>query len=94
MKSKNSSRTESRVTGKFYTKPVAAGDAPKFLAKEAKTVNKPDKAGADDKVTNLKAYRRANSLCFVREKWKGKNHQCPPNVPLHIIQELLEAVQM
>lgn len=28
------------------------------------------------------------------EKWTGRGHKCPPNVSLHVIQELLDAVQM
>jgi len=46
----------------------------------------------NDKLDLLKAYRRDKGLCFkCGEKW-SKQHQCPQQVPLHIIEELLEVL--
>lgn len=51
--------------------------------------------GSSDKLSALKAFRRANNLCFTcGEKWTGRNHKCPTQVPIHVIQELLDAVQV
>ena len=47
----------------------------------------PQNSASSDKLTTLKAYRRANNLCFTcGEKWTGRNHKCPTQVPLHIIE--------
>lgn len=49
----------------------------------------------EDKFASLKSFRRANGLCFVcGEKWTSKNHQCPTHIPIYVIQELMEAVQV
>jgi hypothetical protein len=49
----------------------------------------------DDKWSTLKSYRRANGLCFVcGEKWQGKNNKCLEQVPVHMVQELLEMFQL
>lgn len=45
-----------------------------------------------DKLDFLMAYRREKGLCFkCGDKW-NKQHKCPPQVPLHIIEELLEVI--
>lgn len=46
-----------------------------------------------DKVATLRAYRRAKGLCFTcGERW-GRDHRCPANVPLHVIEELLQMLE-
>jgi hypothetical protein len=48
----------------------------------------------DDKLDALKAFRRSKGLCFTcGEKW-SRAHKCPAQVPLHIIEELLEVLQI
>jgi hypothetical protein len=48
---------------------------------------------SEDKLATLKAYRRQNNLCFkCGNKW-SKEHKCPPQVPLHVIEELLDALE-
>jgi len=47
----------------------------------------------DDKLAALRAQRRKLGLCMkCGEKW-GKQHKCPNQIPLHILEEFLEAVQ-
>lgn len=47
----------------------------------------------DDKLSALREHRRENGLCFkCGGKW-GKTHKCPPNVPIHVVEELLDALQ-
>lgn len=47
----------------------------------------------DDKVEDLKSFRKQNGLCYkCGEKW-GHNHKCPPQVPLHVLEELWDAMQ-
>ena len=65
-------------------------DKPKFASKkeEVKTSDSKDKLAA------LKSYRRANGLSFTcGEKWAGKAHNCLAQISLHVIQELIDAVQ-
>jgi hypothetical protein len=54
-----------------------------------------DKSASHEKWAALKAYRKAHNLCYIcGEKWTGHNHKCPDQVPLHMIQELLEMFQL
>lgn len=47
----------------------------------------------EDKLTTLQSFRRRNGLCLkCRNKW-SKDHECPPQVPLHVIEELLDALE-
>jgi len=47
----------------------------------------------EDKLANLKSFRRRNGLCFkCGNKW-SKDHKCPPQVALHVIEELLDALE-
>lgn len=47
----------------------------------------------EDKLATLKNFRRQNGLCFkCGNKW-SKDHKCPPQVPLHVIEELLDALE-
>lgn len=50
-------------------------------------------AEGQDKLQSLKAFRRENELCFkCGEKW-GHNHECPPQVPLHVLDEIWDAME-
>lgn len=43
-----------------------------------------------NRLSTLKAYRRARGLCFkCGEKW-GPEHTCPATIQLHVVEELLE----
>jgi hypothetical protein len=47
-------------------------------------------ATADERVTALRAFRRAKGLCYkCGERWR-KEHTCPASVQLHIVEELFE----
>lgn len=38
---------------------------------------------------------KANGLCFTcGEKWTGRNQKCPTQVPLHVIQEFMDVLQL
>uniref|UniRef100_A0ACD5ZUU6 Uncharacterized protein n=1 Tax=Avena sativa TaxID=4498 RepID=A0ACD5ZUU6_AVESA len=43
-----------------------------------------------DKVSALRAYRRARGLCFTCGQRWGQDHKCPTTVPLHVMEELLQ----
>lgn len=64
------------------------------LVRQVKLTFKPeetkkDKPPVESNWATLKAHRKANGLCFVcGEKWTGRNHKCPNQVPRHVIQEL------
>ncbi|KAL5211653.1 hypothetical protein ABZP36_022500 [Zizania latifolia] len=47
----------------------------------------------DDRVAALRAYRRSKGLCFTcGEKW-GPEHTCSTSIQLHVVEELIHAVQ-
>ena len=47
---------------------------------------------SDDKLSALRAYRRAKGLCVkCAEKW-SRDHKCPEVVQLHVIQELYDLI--
>lgn len=50
-------------------------------------------AAPDNKLGALRAYRRANGLCFTcGERW-SHDHRCAPTVQLHVVEELIEMLQ-
>ena len=50
-------------------------------------------ARGEDRVTALRNYHRARSLCFkCGERW-GQDHQCAATVQLHVVEELWEMLQ-
>lgn len=43
----------------------------------------------EEKVAAVKAYRRANGLCYkCGDKWSPNNHICSSTVPFHMVEEL------
>lgn len=43
----------------------------------------------EDKFSAIKAYRRANGLCYKSgDKWSPNNHTCSNSVPLHLVEEI------
>ena len=55
--------------------------------------NKTDKGDSDDKWKSLMTFCKKNGLCYkCGEKW-GHNHKCPPQVSLHVIEELWDALE-
>jgi hypothetical protein len=59
-----------------------------------KMKNKQQHTEVDDKLATLKQYRRRNGLCFkYGAKW-GPNHTCPDQIPLHVLEELLDALEI
>ncbi|XP_066317156.1 uncharacterized protein [Miscanthus floridulus] len=48
---------------------------------------------AEDKLAALRDMRRKNSLCFkCGAKW-SHTHKCPAQVPLHVLEEILDALE-
>ena len=57
-------------------------------------MSKTTKSESDDKMATLKAFRCRNGLCFkCGEKW-SPGHTCPAQVSLHVLEELLEAMDL
>lgn len=47
----------------------------------------------DDKLAAMKDFCKKNGLCFCcGEKWSHR-HKCPSQVSLHVIEELLDALE-
>ncbi|KAK1608898.1 hypothetical protein QYE76_032571 [Lolium multiflorum] len=82
-RSSSSSRTNYRAfhnTNK--TKHSGRGDEQK----------KPEAPRWDDKLEALRAFRKSKGQCFTcGEKW-SRTHKCPTQVPLHILEELLDVL--
>ena len=52
-----------------------------------------DRSENEDKLKSLLAFRTKNGLCYkCGEKW-GHNHKFPPQVSLHVVEELLDALE-
>uniref|UniRef100_A0A0A9DEA6 Retrotransposon gag domain-containing protein n=1 Tax=Arundo donax TaxID=35708 RepID=A0A0A9DEA6_ARUDO len=57
-------------------------------------IKKPEKSPLDERWESLKAFCKAKGLCFTcGDKW-AKTHKCPAQVPIHIVQELMENFQL
>jgi hypothetical protein len=77
--------------GKSSSRVFSARDKTKFIFKKDE-VKKSDKTSPIDKWAALKEFRRSNNLCFTcGEKW-GKGHQCPAQVSINAIHELMEVL--
>jgi hypothetical protein len=58
-------------------------------------LKKPGKTIGDEKLAALMAYCKANGLCYMRgENWTGRNHKCPDQVLIHMLQKLLDLLQV
>lgn len=67
-------------------KPVQIDD--KMISDPAKTVLR------NDGISALRSYRRSKGLCFTcGERW-SRDHKCSPTIQLHVMEELLEALQV
>lgn len=54
---------------------------------------KSEKGESEDRVQSLLQFRKKNGLCFkCGEKW-GRNHKCPAQVAIHVIEELWDALE-
>ena len=84
-----------RPLGRVFTKGLDRGLADKSTTVDAeKGKNKQQRPKMDEKLATLKQYRRRNWLCFIcGAKW-GPNHTCPDQIPLHVLEELLTALQI
>lgn len=48
----------------------------------------------EDKLQALKQYRRRNGLSFkCGNKW-GHNHKCLEQIPLHVLEEILDSIEL
>jgi hypothetical protein len=83
------SMAKSKGSGKVFFRGQersGSADSNKFKAK-------PNRVDSEDKLGSLKQYRRKNGLCFkCGGKW-STTHTCPEHVPLHVIEELLDALE-
>jgi len=67
-------------------------DKRKFVARREDT-ERDGKGEKDDKLSALMAHRKKLGLCFkCGEKW-AHNHKCPQHIPLHVLEEILDAIE-
>lgn len=53
-----------------------------------------NKIEGEDKLASLRDFRRKNGLCFkCGGKW-DKNHKCPAQILIHVLEELLDALRI
>jgi hypothetical protein len=81
--------TKSKGSGKVFFRGQersGSADSDKLKAKQ-------NRVDSEDKLGSLKQYRRKNGFCFkCGGKW-STTHTCPEHVPLHVIEELLDALE-
>lgn len=52
-----------------------------------------NKIEGEDKLASLRDFRRKDGLCFkCGGKW-DKNHKCLAQIPIHVLEELLDALE-
>jgi len=94
----SSKRYHNKLVGdvlKFTSRPSTAGSASVLGSppQGTATISSPNQANRpkwDDKLVALRSQRRARGLCMkCGGKWV-RNHKCPNQVPLHILEEFLE----
>jgi len=84
---------------KFTSRPSTAGSASVLGSppQDTATISSPNQANRpkwDDKLVALRSQRRAQGLCMkCGGKWV-RNHKCPNQVPLHILEVFLEAMNV
>jgi hypothetical protein len=87
-----------KVRSKGFNKDVAKSTfrspGEKYKSPEVDLVKqKSQKSELEEKLADLKNFRKRNELCFkCGEKW-SHNHKCPAQVSLHVIEELLDALE-
>jgi len=90
---------QAREVVKFSPRPSTAGSAGVLGSKpqDSPTVSSPDltiKPRWDDKLVALRKQRRAEGLCMkCGSKWV-RNHKCPNQIPLSVLEEFLEAMNV
>ncbi|WVZ69199.1 hypothetical protein U9M48_018023 [Paspalum notatum var. saurae] len=89
-------RSDGRDSYRFSGKASQPKEPDKgFFSAKKEMSKRDDKNSGEDKLAALRAFRKANGLCFTcGEKYTGRNHKCPAQVPLHIIQEIVDAFQL
>ncbi|WVZ61926.1 hypothetical protein U9M48_011733 [Paspalum notatum var. saurae] len=88
-------KTVQKGDSKDFSKFGQKWTAEKFKATPRKEEStKVEKAPFDEKLSALKAFRKANGLCFkCGDKW-GQNHKCPKQISLHVLEEFLEVFEL
>lgn len=72
------------------TLPVRAQAGMGTRAEDRRPVEATGLGKTDDKLSALRAYRRAKGLCYTcGERW-SREHKCGPTVQLHVVEELWE----
>lgn len=59
-----------------------------------KTPNSSKAKNSDEKLAALMAYRKAKGLCYKCGLRWGPNHQCAESVPLHVVEELRQMLNV
>lgn len=90
-KRRHSHRTDHKDFSKSSTRYTTDKSKQSLRSDEDKRA---DTSTSDDRLESLKAYRRSKGLCFTCGEKYSKQHKCPASVPLHIVEELLEVLQI
>ncbi|CAD6334713.1 unnamed protein product [Miscanthus lutarioriparius] len=90
-----SKRLQEEELAMAKVKPVGRGFTKGFDRNgNTKAADKTSQSDSEDKLASLKQFRRKNGLCFkCGGKW-APNHTCPDQVPIHVLEELWDALQL
>lgn len=84
-------KSGSKEHNRNFTKSMSHGDKSSYGGSDKQF--KPDRPPMDDKLKALMAHQKKNGLCYkCGEKW-GHGHSCPTQVSIHVIEELLDALE-
>lgn len=88
-------RSDHREFSKYSSRSGSGSDKfsprEKFVPK-ADDMKKSDSSKWEDRLESLKSFRRLKGLCFTcGDRW-SKTHKCRDQIPLHIIEELVEVL--
>lgn len=84
--------TKTKPPGRPFVRNFDRSTSEKSVAE--KTEARTQRTEAEEKLAKLKNHRRKNGLCFkCGGKW-STTHTCPDSVPLHVLEELWDAVDL
>jgi hypothetical protein len=81
------SNFRNRSLGRVFTKNLDRNT-------HGKSTPKLQAVDTEDKVQSLKSFRRKNGLCFKCGGTWAPNHTCPEQVPIHVLEELWDALEI
>lgn len=89
--SRSAVKTTSMPSSRNSATPGVLGPLP---GNDKPPAEQPQKPRWDEKMTTLRAARKAKGLCMRCGEIYGPQHRCPKQIRLHVLEEVLEACQL